>query len=112
MCVRNEAEDLPEQLAALSKQTYQGPWEIIVCDNGSVDAPKTSRGHGRIDFLEPGWSTPPSGEVSTRARNAGVANASGDFLVFCDGDDVVSPEWLQALVDAAPFADIVGGAGH
>ena len=37
MCVRNEATDLPGQLLALSTQTHRGPWELLVCDNGSLD---------------------------------------------------------------------------
>ena len=35
--VLNEATDLPGQLAALRDQTYRGPWELLICDNGSVD---------------------------------------------------------------------------
>lgn len=43
------------------------------------------------------------------ARSAGAAAANGDFLAFCDGDDLVSAGWLEGLVDAARDADIVGG---
>jgi glycosyltransferase involved in cell wall biosynthesis len=45
-----------------------------------------------------------------RARNAGAVAARGDFLAFCDADDVAAPGWLAGLVDAAPSADVVGGA--
>jgi glycosyltransferase involved in cell wall biosynthesis len=110
MCVRNEAKDLPEQLAALCKQTYQGPWELIVCDNGSVDgtADVAAAWRDRLPQLRVIDASACRG--LNAARNVGVANASGDFIAFCDGDDVASPDWLQALVDSAPFADIVGGA--
>ena len=40
----------------------------------------------------------------------GVAHARGDFIAFCDGDDVADPGWLEALVGAAPRADVVAGA--
>src|SRR5207248_1597199 len=43
------------------------------------------------------------------AKNRGAAEARGDLLAFCDGDDVVLPGWLEALVDAARTADVVGG---
>jgi glycosyltransferase involved in cell wall biosynthesis len=43
------------------------------------------------------------------ARNAGATAARGDFLAFCDADDVASPGWLAALADAAPGADLIGG---
>lgn len=34
-----------------------------------------------------------------RARNAGVERATGDYLVFLDGDDTLTPGALQALAD-------------
>ncbi|MEU1487033.1 bifunctional glycosyltransferase family 2 protein/CDP-glycerol:glycerophosphate glycerophosphotransferase [Streptomyces sp. NPDC005752] len=33
------------------------------------------------------------------ARNAGVARATGDYLLFLDGDDTFAPEALQAIAD-------------
>ncbi|MFF5705369.1 CDP-glycerol glycerophosphotransferase family protein [Streptomyces sp. NPDC012794] len=33
------------------------------------------------------------------ARNAGLARASGDYLVFLDGDDTLAPGALQAITD-------------
>jgi cellulose synthase/poly-beta-1,6-N-acetylglucosamine synthase-like glycosyltransferase len=39
----------------------------------------------------------------------GVAASSGDFLAFCDADDIVSPGWLAALVAAGCSADMVSG---
>ncbi|MYT25094.1 glycosyltransferase, partial [Streptomyces sp. SID7760] len=33
------------------------------------------------------------------ARNAGLARATGDYLVFLDGDDTLAPGALQALTD-------------
>ena len=44
------------------------------------------------------------------ARNAGVATSRGDFLAFCDADDVVSRSWLRELVAEAADADLVGGS--
>jgi len=44
------------------------------------------------------------------ARNAGVSAAQGEFLAFCDADDVVEPGWLDGLIDSARSADIVGGS--
>ena len=102
--VRNEVSDLPEQLAALAAQTYCGRWELIVCDNGSVDgtAQLAASWRDRLPNLR-------VVDVSDRrgvnhARNIGVEHARGDFIAFGDGDDVVRPDWLHALAEARCMA--------
>jgi cellulose synthase/poly-beta-1,6-N-acetylglucosamine synthase-like glycosyltransferase len=46
---------------------------------------------------------------TSHARNVGAQAARGDLLLYCDGDDVVMPSWIGALVDAAAEADVVAG---
>src|SRR5262249_36860008 len=108
--VLNEATHLPEQLAALAAQTYRGRWEGIVSDNGSEDGtPETAASW--CDRLPRLRVVDASDRKSlNHARNVGAINACGDFVAFCDGDDVVSPNWLRELAEAAPRADIVGGS--
>jgi glycosyltransferase involved in cell wall biosynthesis len=97
-----------EQLEALAGQTYPGRWEVVIVDNGSSDR--------SIDIARAWQGRLPLRIVAANgrrslnhARNAGVETARGDFLAFCDADDVVLPTWLAALVAAAGEADIVGG---
>lgn len=42
----------------------------------------------------------PNGGVS-KARNLGVSQAKGDYLVFVDSDDVVTPDMLEIMMDCA-----------
>ncbi|MBB5157060.1 glycosyltransferase [Saccharopolyspora phatthalungensis] len=105
---RNAARMLPGQLEALSRQKYQGPWEVIVVDNGSTDgtAELARRWTGKVPRLEVISVARPGVNY---ARNAGAAASHGDFLAFCDADDVAAPNWLDAMVAAARTADVVGG---
>jgi len=107
--VRNAASTIEEQLEALSQQTYRGAWEVIVADNGSSDATEVivrnwaERLPG-LNFIDA--SDRPG---ASHARNRGAATARGEFLAFCDADDVVSPQWLESLVLTAADFDVVTG---
>ena len=106
----NEAIDLPEQLAALSIQTYDGPWELLICDNGSVDGTQDVARSWAPKFETFRLLDASERKGCNHARNVGVANAAGDLVAFIDADDVASPGWLEALVDASATADVVGGS--
>ncbi|MFF4491648.1 CDP-glycerol glycerophosphotransferase family protein [Streptomyces sp. NPDC001544] len=41
----------------------------------------------------------PENQGLGRARNAGIAQAGGDYLVFLDGDDTLTPGALRAIAD-------------
>jgi glycosyltransferase involved in cell wall biosynthesis len=98
-----------DQMEALSRQTYAGRWELVVADNGCRDR--------TIDVVRSWAPRLPELRVAdatarrglNHARNAGAQAARGDFLTFCDADDVVSPGWLEAMARAATDSDLVGG---
>ncbi len=108
MPVLNAAGTIGEQLEGLARQCFDGNWELIVADNGSVDA--TMEIVDRFGGLLPLRTVDARLAVGPGAvRNLAAAGCRGELLVFCDADDVVSPSWLAALVCRARDADLVGG---
>jgi hypothetical protein len=85
-------------------------WEIVLVDNASTDATSsvvaTHRGDLPIRYV----MEPQQGLA--HARNRGVAEASGEILLFTDDDVLVEPGWLTEHVKAArahPEALAFGG---
>ena len=107
--VRNGERHVGDQMAALAAQDYDGPWEVVVVDNGSTDrtAEVVARWRDRLPSLTVVDASNRRG--LNHARNAGRAAARGDFLAFCDADDVATPGWVSALAEAAAQADLVSG---
>ena len=107
--VRNEEATLGAQLDALSRQDFSGNWEVLIADNGSTDRSRQVA----LDWSSrlPGFQLLDASAVAgaAHARNVGWRAARGDLIAYCDGDDVVSPGWLSALVAASPRADLIGG---
>ncbi|MFB9347736.1 glycosyltransferase [Streptomyces heliomycini] len=107
--VRDGARTLAAQLTALSRQTGAVPYEVLVVDNGSTDATRevAERARAGLRNLRIVDASDRPGE--SRARNRGIAAARGDFVAFCDADDVADSGWLAAMTEAAKGADLVGG---
>jgi glycosyltransferase involved in cell wall biosynthesis len=99
---------LGAQIVALSRQDYAGDVEVVVADNGSRDGSARASAHSpegvAVRLIDASRRRGPGA-----ARNAGARAARGDFLAFCDADDVVSTTWLRQLVGSASGADLVGG---
>lgn len=92
----NGGADLPETLNSLARQTVP-PAEIIVVDDGSTD-PATI---AVLDALPPPVRLiRQENRGLAAARNAGMAAASGDFLLPLDCDDLVEPAFLERCLAA------------
>lgn len=89
----NNAEFLRESVEAVLAQTYPHV-ELVVVDDGSTDetAGLLAAYGDRLSVQSLTNSGGPS-----RPRNTGVAHARGEFVAFCDGDDVMAP---TAVADA------------
>lgn len=104
----NAARHIGEQLASLTRQDYEGPFEVVVADNGSKDdtvgVAKSFAGSLDLHVIDAS-AMRGAGPV----RNAAVEVTRGELLVFADADDVASVGWLRHLVAAAPQWDLTGG---
>lgn len=105
----NQEHLVGEVLAGLEGQTWRGPLEILVADNGSVDntANVARLFCSRLPGLKVISVTRAQGQCV--ARNDAVAIATGDLLLFTDGDDIPASEWVERMVRAALHTDLVGG---
>jgi glycosyltransferase involved in cell wall biosynthesis len=107
--VRNGGNLLAEQLEALTAQTFTGPWELIIADNGSTDgtaqAVRAWADRLPIRLVDASDRMGPA-----HARNVGARSAVSAVVAYIDADDVVDPEWLHEIVEAADADALVGGA--
>ena len=97
---RDEADRLRLTLASLSRQTM--PTEVVVVNDGSTDhTPAVLAEAAREMSLSIVTHATPRGRSG--ATNAGARAASGDVLIFLDGDTLAAPEYVarHASVHAA-----------
>lgn len=99
----NNAPWLPQCLESLLAQTYEN-LEIIVVDDGSTDdTPAVLEAFSRQDSKILALRQENSGVTAARLR--GVAEATGDWIGFCDGDDRVEPDLYARLLENAKKED-------
>lgn len=68
--------------------------EIVVVDDGSTDETRAvvqDAGQGAVRYVHQ------ENRGLSAARNRGVEEATGDWVVFLDDDDAAEPGWLDAL---------------
>jgi cellulose synthase/poly-beta-1,6-N-acetylglucosamine synthase-like glycosyltransferase len=101
-------ETLAEQLEALATQTCPVAWELLICDNGSTDGTSAiiDRFRSRLPLAVIDAS---ARKGAGAARNEGAHRARGDWLAFCDADDVVAAGWLTAMATALDQHAFVAG---
>jgi glycosyltransferase involved in cell wall biosynthesis len=104
----NKASYVAETIDSMLAQTMTN-WEMIVVENGSTDqGPEVvlQFKDSRIRLIESSKRGPGA------ARNVGIGEASGEWLLFLDADDLLQPNQLQSLLDCIPGdepVDLVAG---
>jgi hypothetical protein len=106
---RDRANHLQRALQSVAAQIYER-WELVVADDGSTDRTQdvlAAWTDPRIRVVESGGGGAPA------ARNAALAVANGDVIVYLDDDNLLDPLWCKAVVWAFqqhPGVDVLYGA--
>lgn len=92
----NTANLVGQAIESVNNSTYKN-FEIIVVDDGSTDNTKEVIEQLKIkfDFIY----IYQQNKGLAGARNTGIENARGDFLVFLDSDDLVLPQKFQMQIE-------------
>lgn len=99
---------LPACIESVMAQTFQD-WELLLVDDGSPDSSGTicdeyASRDNRIHVFHG------KNEGVSAARNIGMENAAGRYVVFLDGDDRLQANTLEVLYAAlqkSPAADVL-----
>lgn len=101
--VYNSEKYIEKTLESVLGQIYENI-EVIVIDDGSTDnsgelVEKIAGTDNRIKYFKIKNGGPGN------ARNTGILKATGKYIGFCDGDDIIKPEMYQKLVSYLENAD-------
>lgn len=97
--VYNCSKYLDKCLSSVMAQSYRN-LDVIVINDGSTDNSgeiirEYTRRYANISMIEQ------ENKGVSAARNKGVENALGEYLLFLDGDDYIGENYVKALVEAA-----------
>ncbi|MFH1126419.1 MAG: glycosyltransferase [Candidatus Altiarchaeota archaeon] len=104
--VYNEENSIKECVESLLNLEYPSEeLELVIVDNNSDDGTPEILKNCSVKYVFEGK------KGSYTARNTGIRNSHGWFLVFTDSDCVVDREWLKNLIDVFrdPSIGVVSG---
>ncbi len=116
ICTYNRCHNLADCFRHLEHQRLDTPlnWEVLLVDNNSTDATRQfTHDFTRTTRLSLRYTFCPRQGLS-HARNHGIDEARGRWLVFIDDDIRATPGWLQAITETfrGHDCDAVGGRIH
>ena len=106
--LHNKISYIGETIKSVLSQTWED-WELLIVENGSTDGGAEFAAtfvDERIKVLVSQKCGPGS------ARNHGISNAVGEWILFLDADDLINPDYLKnqlAFASQHPEVDIIVG---
>lgn len=99
---------IKECIESLRRQSYNNI-EIIIVNDGSKDnsgliCDEIAESDSRILVLHI------ENNGVANARNLGISIAKGEYIAFCDSDDIMAPDFIEEAVSVIENADYVSGA--
>lgn len=96
--VYNVETKLRSCLDSILAQTYKN-FEVILVNDGSTDesskiCDEYANKYKQVRVLHQ------KNQGASAARNIGITNAKGDYVAFCDSDDIVSSRWIEHLYNS------------
>ena len=98
MATHNGRVHLEKQLQSLLSQTYL-PQEIVISDDGSTDGTRELLSQYALEYQSIRVLYSESQGINNNFQN-GVSACRGDYIAFCDQDDVWEKDKLAHLVEA------------
>ena len=91
---KNAEKTIGRTLESLLKQTYKN-FEILNIDISNDSTPDIVKKYADVDKRFHTIKSPVQGLA--KQRNYGVKQAKGDLIIFIDGDDAVTPTFIETL---------------
>jgi len=113
ICTYNRDKYLSETLARLAANAYDGAWELLLIDNNCTDTtPAICSAFAAANPELPFRYMVETNQGLSHARNRGIREAKGEWLVFLDDDAFVGKDYLarlQQYIEALPDMSAFGG---
>ncbi len=84
-------------LRSLTRQDYDGEWELILVNNGSTDDTQCVIDDFAKACTFPLWAEHEPLSGRSRARNKGLAGARGEIVAYTDDDCYPREDFLSAI---------------
>jgi glycosyltransferase involved in cell wall biosynthesis len=117
ICCYNSSKRLPETLRHLAAQRFKRhpslAWEVIVVDNASIDdtAEIATTEWGKYNSPAPLHVLHQPIPGTGHAREMGMAHVQYEFILFCDDDNWLIPEYLDLAYDIMSQNKAIAGLG-